>query len=144
MLFRFSLYGFLKNQTYFEPFLVLIFLDKGLSFFQIGLIVALREVVANVMDIPSSALADLYGRRRCMVASFVVYIVSFMVLAFGTEFWHILVGILFFGGGDAFRGGTHKAMILDWLLSQGRETTSARKCMALRARGRSWGRRCRC
>ena len=30
MLFRFSLYGFLKNQRYFEPFLVLVFLEKGL------------------------------------------------------------------------------------------------------------------
>ena len=29
MLFRFSLYGFLKNQRYFEPFLVLVLLDKG-------------------------------------------------------------------------------------------------------------------
>lgn len=122
MLFRFSLYGFLKNQTYFEPFLILIFLDKGLSFFEIGIVVAVREVVANLMDIPSSALADLYGRRRCMVASFAVYIASFVVLAFGTQFWHILVGIIFFGGGDAFRGGTHKAMILDWLRAQGRES----------------------
>jgi len=121
MLFRFSLYGFLKNQTYFEPFLILIFLDKGLSFFEIGIVVAVREVVANLMDIPSSALADLYGRRRCMVASFAVYIVSFIVLSFGTQFWHILLGIVFFGGGDAFRGGTHKAMILDWLRAEGRE-----------------------
>jgi MFS family permease len=121
MLFRFSLYGFLKNQTYFEPFLFLIFMEKGLSFLQIGLIVALREVIANLMDIPSSALADLYGRRRCMIVSFLVYILSFLILAFGSTFWHILIGIVFFGGGDAFRGGTHKAMILDWLRVQGRE-----------------------
>jgi hypothetical protein len=31
MLFRFSLYGFLKNQQYYDPFLILAFLDKGLS-----------------------------------------------------------------------------------------------------------------
>jgi len=121
MLFRFSLYGFLKNQTYFEPFLILIFLEKGLSFFEIGIIVAVREVVANIMDIPSSAIADVYGRRRCMIASFIVYIISFGVLAVSTQFWHFLVGILFFGGGDAFRGGTHKAMILDWLRALDRE-----------------------
>jgi uncharacterized membrane protein YfcA len=41
MLFRFSLYGFLKNQRYFEPFLVLAFLEKGLSFFEIGLLITL-------------------------------------------------------------------------------------------------------
>ena len=40
MIFRFSLYGLLKNQRYFEPFLILVFLEKGLTFFQIGLLVA--------------------------------------------------------------------------------------------------------
>ena len=35
MLFRFSLYGFLKNQRYYDLSLILAFLGKGLSFFQI-------------------------------------------------------------------------------------------------------------
>lgn len=120
MIFRFSLYGFLKNQTYFEPFLVLVFLEKGLSFFQIGLLIGFREVVVNVFEVPSGALADLYGRRRCMVISFVSYILSFLVLAYGTELWHLFAGMFFFGGGEAFRSGTHKAMIFDWLRAQGR------------------------
>ena len=37
MLFRFSLYGFLKNQRYFEPLLFLVLVDKGLSFTAIRL-----------------------------------------------------------------------------------------------------------
>ena len=122
MLFRFSLYGFLKNQAYFEPFLVLYFVEKGLSFLDIGIAIGVREFVANLMQVPTGALADLYGRRRCMIASFVVYILSFLILSAGTQFWHILLGISFFGSGDAFRGGTHKAMILDWLRAQGRES----------------------
>ncbi|MCP3959885.1 MAG: MFS transporter, partial [bacterium] len=47
MLFRFCLYGFLKNQKYYEPFLILAFLEKGLSFFDIGLLIAFREVAIN-------------------------------------------------------------------------------------------------
>lgn len=121
MLFRFSLYGFLKNQRYFEPFLVLSLLDRGLSFFQIGVAMGVQQVVSNLMEVPTGALADVYGRRRCMIASFSIYIASFLVLALGTELWQILVGTALFGGGDAFRGGTHKAMILDWLREQGRE-----------------------
>ncbi len=121
MLFRFSLYGFLKNQTYFEPFLVLAFLEKGLSFTVIGVLIGVREVVTNLLEIPSGALADLCGRRRCMVISFLSYIVSFLILAFGTTLWHLVLGMVFFGGGEAFRSGTHKAMILDWLRAEGRE-----------------------
>ena len=38
MLSRFCLYGFLKNQQYYDPFLVLAFREKGLSFAAIGLL----------------------------------------------------------------------------------------------------------
>ena len=62
MLLRFCLYGFLKNQRYYESFLVLAFLEKGLSFFVIGLLVAFREVAVNIMEIPSGAIADVWGR----------------------------------------------------------------------------------
>ena len=55
MLARFSLYGFLKNQRYFEPFLVLAFLEKGLSFLDIGLLVAFREATVIAFEIPSGA-----------------------------------------------------------------------------------------
>ncbi|MBI3828007.1 MAG: MFS transporter [Planctomycetes bacterium] len=126
MLFRFALYGFLKNQTYFEPFLVLAFLEKGLSFFAIGMLIGFREVVINIVEVPSGALADLHGRRRCMVISFISYILSFLVFALGTELWHLFLGMFFFGGGEAFRTGTHKAMILDWLRIQGRENERTR------------------
>jgi MFS family permease len=121
MLFRFSLYGFLKNQTYFEPFLALAFLEKGLSFFQIGLLIGFREVCSNIMEVPSGALADLHGRRRCMVLSMSGYIVSFLIFAFSSELWQLFAAMLSFSIGDAFRTGTHKAMIFDWLRAQGRE-----------------------
>ena len=61
MIGRFSLYGFLKNQRYFEPFIILFFLDKGLSFTQIGFLIAYRELLINLLEIPSGAVADLFG-----------------------------------------------------------------------------------
>ncbi|MBT4735493.1 MAG: MFS transporter, partial [Candidatus Marinimicrobia bacterium] len=85
MLFRFSLYGFLKNQRYFEPFLMLAFVEKGLSFLQIGVLFAFREVCVNLFEIPSGAVADLYGRRRAMVVSFAAYIVSLATFAMSTN-----------------------------------------------------------
>ena len=115
MLFRFSLYGFLKNQRYFEPFLVLFFMDQGLSFTQIGWLVAVRELSANLLEIPSGALADLYGRRRAMIASFAAYILSFLAFAAGTDFSHFALAMFLYAFGDAFRTGTHKAMIFTWL-----------------------------
>ncbi len=133
MLRRFSLYGFLKNQRYFEPFLWLAFLDMGLSFGWIGGLIAFRQVALNVMEIPTGAMADLWGRRRCMMFSFASYIVSFAIMgSAGLAKQHDYIGLnvlmpvlgfamVFFAIGDAFRTGTHKAMIFTWLRTQGRE-----------------------
>lgn len=120
MLIRFSLYGALKNQRYFEPFLLLAMLEGGLSFAAIGTLVALRELTTAVLEIPSGAIADVLGRRRSMVAAFVAYVVAYVVLGFAGNIAGFALGLALIGFGDAFRTGTHKAMIFDWLAEQGR------------------------
>ena len=120
MLFRFSLYGALKNQRYYDPFLILAFREKGLSFFQIGILIGFREVVTNLFEVPSGAVADLYGRRRSMIFSFSAYIASFVTFALSNSLALLFGGMFFFGLGEAFRSGTHKAMIFDWLRFEGR------------------------
>lgn len=121
MLLRFSLYGLLKNQRYFEAFLVLAFVERGLSFTEIGALIALRELATNVLEVPSGVLADLMGRRRCMVGSFAAYVVAYLVLGAAQQLPLLSLGMVLIGCGDAFRSGTHKAMIFDWLAAQGRE-----------------------
>ncbi|MEE8422853.1 MAG: MFS transporter [Dehalococcoidia bacterium] len=120
MIFRFSLYGFLKNQRYFEPFLLLALIAMGLSFFEIGLLIAFRELATNVMEIPSGAIADLYGRRKSMIVSFAAYIVGFIIFGFAGDVAPLFGAMFFLAVGDAFRTGTHKAMIFTWLRLQGR------------------------
>lgn len=129
---RFRWYGFLKNQQYYEYFLVLAFLQMGLSYFMIGLLLAFREVMILVLEVPTGAFADLFGRRRSMILSFLAYIASFIVFGAAgnaATVAHIkggtLMGFLFlamacFALGEAFRTGTHKAMIFHWLQLQNR------------------------
>ncbi|MBV6458430.1 MAG: hypothetical protein HONBIEJF_01557 [Fimbriimonadaceae bacterium] len=120
MLFRFSLYGFLKNQRYFEPFLVLVFLEKGMSYFEIGTLIAFREACVNLMGVPTGAIADTCGRRISMILSFAAYIVSFVIFAYSTVPAILFVAMLFFAIGESFRDGTHKALIFSWLRLQDR------------------------
>ncbi len=120
MLARFSLYGFLKNQRYFEPFLVLAFLEKGLTFLDIGLLIAFREATVIAFEILSGAVADVYGRRRSMVLSSLAYIASFVLFGLARDLVLLFGAMFLFGVGEAFRTGTHKAMIFEWLRLEGR------------------------
>ena len=126
MLFRFCLYGFLKNQRYFEPFLMLVFLQQGFSYFTIGLLVATQHLTVNLLEIPTGVLADGWGRRRCMIVSFSAYILSFLVFAFASSLNWFVLAMALFGVGECFRTGTHKAMIFEWLRLQGRENERTR------------------
>ena len=121
MIFRFSLYGFLKNQRYFEAFLFLAFMAKGLDFFQIGLLVAGRQFAVNLIEIPPGSIADVFGRRKTMLLSLTAYMVGFVVLGAAEQIGGLAAGMALLGIGDSFRSGTHKAMIFRWLLLNDRE-----------------------
>jgi len=123
---RFSLYGFLKNLRLFEAFLVLALLERGLDFFAIGGLIAVRELTVNLCEVPSGALADGLGRKRCMVASMAAYVVAYLMLGLVTDWWLLALAMLCYGVGDAFRSGTHKALIYAWLRQQGREDERTR------------------
>lgn len=121
MIVRFSLYGFLKNQRYFEPFMMLILLGGGNSFMTVGFLVGFRELCINAMNIPAGAIADLYGRKRCMLVSYLAYMAAFLVFAFSANrLATLFLAVFLFGIGEAFREGTHKSMIFTWLRLNGR------------------------
>ncbi|MEO1711991.1 MAG: MFS transporter [Bacteroidota bacterium] len=99
--------------------MLLFFLENGLSFAQVGLLYAGRELATNILEVPSGFIADLYGRKRALLASFLLYISSFLAFYWSTQFWLLMVAMIIFGLAEAFRSGTHKGMIMDYLELQG-------------------------
>ena len=112
---RFALYGFLKNLRFFDPFIILIFREAGLSFLQIGFLYAIRDVATNILEIPTGVFADAFGRRRAMLMAFGAYIISFLIFYAFTGFSIFALAMILFAFGEAFRSGTHKALILEHL-----------------------------
>lgn len=119
MLYKFCAYGFLKNLQFFEPFLYLFFRAKGLSWTQIGMLIGVRAITVYVLEIPTGIIADVTGRRRAMMVAFASYLISFAVFSATTRFWPFIPAMVIFGMGEAFRTGTHKAMIMQHLDLEG-------------------------
>lgn len=113
--YKFCFYGFLKNLRFFDAFFILYLLDKGLPYTEIGILYAVREIIINLLEIPSGIIADSYGRKSALMASFIAYIFSFIVFYLSSDFWLFLIAFVLYGVGDAFRSGTHKGMIMDYL-----------------------------
>ena len=113
---RFALYGFLKNLRFFDPFIILIFREAGLSYLQIGLLYSIRDVATNILEIPTGVFADAFGRRKSMMMAFGSYIISFLIFYAFTGFSVFALAMILFAFGEAFRSGTHKALILEHLM----------------------------
>ena len=122
LMWKFRFYGFFKNLRFFEPFLLIMFINLGLSLFQIGLLVSIREIFTFIFEIPSGIIADKFGKKRELLICFIFYIISFIFYFFGVDpdimvpnLVFLVIASIFFGLGDAFRSGSHKAMELLWM-----------------------------
>ncbi|MBF9014143.1 MULTISPECIES: MFS transporter [unclassified Oceanispirochaeta] len=113
--YKFCFYGFLKNLRFFDAFFILFLIEKGLNFTQIGTLYALREITTNLFEIPSGIIADNFGRKRSLIASLLVYIISFLIFYISDNYWLFFFAFLFYGIAEAFRSGTHKGILMDYL-----------------------------
>lgn len=122
---KFCAYGFLKDLQFFEPYLLIYLIASGLNLFQIGLLYSIRAAIVYIFEIPSGIIADTYGKKKELMICFTFYMVSFVFYFIGGSFWVFSIAMVFFGLGEAFRSGTHKAMILsyleqkDWFMHKG-------------------------
>ena len=116
LVYRFCLYGFLKNLRFFEPFLVTVLLRWGLSLTLVGTLISVEKVTCYLFELPSGYLADRCGARRTLCSCFLLHILSFVCYYFGEV--HIVLLFLAsfcFGLADAMRSGAHKSMVFLWL-----------------------------
>ena len=114
-IFKFGLYGFLKNLKFFEPFFIVFLRQSGLEYLQIGLLYSIREIIIYIFEVPSGVIADRYGKKTELVICFLFYISSFIVFFLGRDFYVYIFAMVLYGLGEAFRSGTHKAIIMTYL-----------------------------
>ena len=112
---KFCMYGFFRNLRFFEPFLIIYLLSLDMSLFYIGILYSIREITNYIFEIPSGIFADHYGKKTELALCFLLYIVSFVLFFIGGKFFVLCIAMVFYGLGEAFRSGTHKAIIMSYL-----------------------------
>ena len=61
-----------------------------------------------------------------MVFGFIAYLISFLIFYISVNYTFFIFAIIAFGVGEAFRSGTHKAMILDYLKTKNLQNIKTR------------------
>ena len=64
LVWRFCMYGAIKNLQFFEAFLLLIFMEWGYSLFQIGILQSIVFALTYAFEVPSGVVADHFGKKN--------------------------------------------------------------------------------
>lgn len=93
------------------PFLYFYFLDHGIDLPRYGTLIAVYYLSMVVLEVPTGALADRYGKKLAMVVGPVVLAVGFWILWACDTFAAFCVGEAVFGLGHSILSGPPSALL---------------------------------
>lgn len=90
-----------------------------LSWEEIALVTSISLFVQLVLELPSGALADLWGRKNTVIFGRLLGVIGFAIFIFATNFWMFLLGNILYLANWAFESGALSALLFDSLKENG-------------------------
>ena len=118
----------LFNCRFYYPIFTILFLDLGLSLGEFAALNVVWAVTIVLLEVPSGALADRYGRRPLVIAASVLMVLEMAVLcamqpgAHDMVFWLFVCNRILSGAAEACASGADEALAYDSLPSAFRTT----------------------
>lgn len=103
------------------PTIVLFYESYGLNIEQIVLLKTILSLSILVLEVPSGYLADLWGRKACLVIGSGVWIASWLIYCVGASFTEFAIAEVLAGVAGSLISGANTALGYDTLLQLGRE-----------------------
>mgnify|MGYP006420987005 FL=1 len=110
---------FLKGVLWFMlsmPIIILFFKENGLSLTEIMVLQGAYSLTVALFEVPSGYLADLFGRKACIVFSTIFSFVGFLFFCFFSGFYYFLIAQILVGFAGSLISGSDSALIYDTLL----------------------------
>ncbi|MDA0301651.1 MAG: MFS transporter [Chloroflexi bacterium] len=95
---------------------------RDLTLAQVGLMEAFYWGVKLLLEMPSGAFADRFGRRTTFWVGLVIEGAGVIMFAFASNFTILLASYVLWSGGFSFRSGNDQAYIYDALAVDGRQS----------------------
>lgn len=114
---NFYIYRFFKDFAFIYAVYVILFRLKGLSIFEISILLAIWAAFVVVFEIPTGALADKWNRKYMLVIGMFSKAIGFLIWIFANNFLLFLLGFLFWSIQSTFCSGTQEALLYDTLKS---------------------------
>ena len=93
--------------------------DKGMDLFQMNVISAFFMAAVFFLEVPTGAFADVFGRKKSIIAGFVFFSLATLVYYLSGSFWMFIVAELIAALSVSFISGSMEAWAVDSLNHHG-------------------------
>jgi MFS family permease len=97
------------------PVYILFYLNSGLSFAQIGIIFGVSLVIGFLAEIPTGAVADVFGRKFSVALSFLLWGITLILIPLFPSFYPLLIIVSLAELFSTLRSGADNAWAVDLL-----------------------------
>jgi len=118
---KFYVYRFFQAMFLVGPIFVLFLTDNGLSVTQVMFLQAYFYVILLLLEVPSGAFADKYGRKTSIILSSLFVFFGHLTYALGYTFFVFLIAETIYGIAVSLWSGTDSAFLYDTLKNLKRE-----------------------
>lgn len=94
---------------------------RGFSMVEIGLAESCFHVASLLFEIPSGVVSDVFGRKKSMILSQWMFIISALCMAFSKTIWGVCAALVLDAFGYNFASGAREALAYDSLKLSGHE-----------------------
>lgn len=96
-----------------SPILSLFLLSHGCNLSTLAVVLMLYSATVILFEVPSGIFADLYGRKRCFLLSYLFSALFAVLLVVAHSFPILIISILFYGLARAFSSGSLDSLIVE-------------------------------
>lgn len=95
--------------------------SRGFSLVQLGMLEGIYHVTSFLMEVPTGAVADLWGRKYSRLCGRIIAVLALGVMFMGRSFWVQTLAFICTALGNNLESGSGEALVYDSMMLDGRE-----------------------
>lgn len=115
------IYNFFLQLNITSAIWVLYLAFKGMSLIEIGILESIYHITGLIFEIPTGALADMYGRKFCVVLGRIVCVISCILMITSNSFLEFALAFILSCAAINLNSGAAEALVYDSLKELGEE-----------------------
>ena len=103
----------LAHFSFYTPIIQLFYIFNNLTILNIATLGVVWTIVKMVLEVPSSIIADKWGRKKTMAISTIFSILTIITIIFAKSYWTFVLASILSASAYAFLSGTDVAFFYD-------------------------------